>query len=142
MKNRAAVAVWLSWVSLALLAACAEKDPEAKLREARARWEVEALGVVEGGEGMLNVSVRVAGPPRSELDQLTVRIELFDADRALLANFWHTFDVSAIPLGAATEISVRVPSPEREVSGVRIDRVLHPTQEEAAHIPELKDLAG
>ena len=124
--------------ALLFLVACAPSDPAAEIRSQRARWEVQALEWVRTADGSIQISTRVLGPPNSTIEQLTVRVDLLDADGNSMRADWHTFDLKGIPRGGPADRAIRL-APLDGVEGVSIDSMLDPTADEVPHIKELAD---
>jgi hypothetical protein len=125
---------------LLLAAACVPTDPTASAMAQRARWNVTLLSWSQATDGTLTLSVRLSGPPRSDLDALTVRVLLSDESGAEVQRFWHTLDLSGIERGGPADRLIRAGSVPLETAGAGIDQVLAPTEEELPHIVELRDL--
>ena len=133
-------------MSLVLSAgACGESDRRAGILSERARWKVVPLNWSLSDESRIQLSTRISGPTRSDLQQLTFRVMLVDAQENVLKEMWRTVDLTEIPMGGpqdklfvfdATEIATA------EVD-LQLSMVLDPTPEEARHIAELRlDGAG
>ena len=128
-------------ISLVLSAgACGESDPRAGILSQRARWKVVPLNWSLSDESRIQLSTRISGPTRSNLQQLTFRVTLVDAQQNVLKEMWRTVDLTQIPMGGpqdkifvfdATEIAIA------EVD-LQLSMVLDPTPEEARHIVELR----
>jgi hypothetical protein len=134
-------------VCLACVGGCGPKDPRTEVLEQRARWELTPQGFIVRDDGRLMLTVGVAGPARSTLDRLTFRIELRDTEGHLLAEKWHTLDLSAIPLGVGTDVMVDLGQPPEgfvlagdppRYGEISLDRVLQPDPEESRQIVELQ----
>ena len=112
----------------------------ALLLEERGRWNVELLSWAAGEDGRLLLGARISGPVHARLRELTIRIDLLDAEEQSLGREWWTLDVSGIKRGGPEDISIRLAAPDFEVEGIRFDPVLAPTPDEEAHIRELQAL--
>jgi hypothetical protein len=124
---------------LALAAACAPSDPQAKILDERARWNVRIVSWAQDPAGDLHVGTMVSGPTRSRIGELTVRFDLLDAAGARLARRWHTYDLSQVPRGAPVEFLVHIADPGAVVDGLTVDPVLEPDTEERLRIRELHE---
>jgi hypothetical protein len=123
---------------LPVLASCGgPEDPAKRAREQRARWNVTLLDWSQSPDGAVTLSTRVSGPPNSDLDQLTVLVQLFDADENEIDRTWHTFDLSDVQRGGPADKIIRIRDLPGEVAGAGIDPVLDPTADDEPHIPEL-----
>jgi hypothetical protein len=138
---RRSLLVWTSFVILVAGAtACAPQDPIAEVHQQRARWRVDLLSWAAGEDGSLALSTRLTGPPRSSLEQLTIRIAMLDALEQPIETAWWTFDLTAIERGGPEDVLFRIPAPESavEVEGLILESVLNPTPEDVPHIRELR----
>jgi len=124
-------------VPLALVG-CATGDERVGALEARAAWSVEPGQWVVGEDGTLIVVVRIFGPARSPIEKLTFRFELLDAAQQTLKEDWRTIDLADVPQGALVEKQYRIDAAGFAVEGLRVDRMLAPTAEQEARIPELR----
>jgi len=123
-----------------LSAAGCAGDPYQDVLEQRARWTVQLLSWAGDQQGGYRLSTRISGPTSSSIDRLTVAIDLLDDQGARIERVWHTFDLSDIPRGGPKDVSLRVPAAEMPASGIAIDPVSNPTDEERRQIAELRDL--
>jgi len=139
-RNLAAVVALLAVLAtLALLTAgCGPRDPKERILQDRARWDVTVLSWSQGDDGTVTISVRLSGPPNSGLDELTVRLQMFDSESRVIESKWHTFDLSDVPRGGPADKIIRVREFPHEVLGAGIDSVLVPTAEEESRIRELQ----
>jgi len=137
-RVRLARSVGLGVLVLAALGpACATGDPRARVLEDRARWSATLLSWAQSpGPGPVTLAVRLSGPPRSKLDRFTVRVQLHDAEGAVLSSVWHTFDLTDVEGGGPADRSIRIPI-DREVAGASVDGVPQPTEAEQSNLPEL-----
>jgi hypothetical protein len=125
-------------VLLVCLAACGPSDPRERVLEERARWRVTLLDWAMGPDGTITLSLRLSGPVRSELERLTVRIVLQDAQGNPVDHEWRTLDVSGVERGGPEDVLLRLEPRGPDVAGIGIDPVPRPGPEEAAHIEELQ----
>jgi len=125
---------------VAIAAACATPDPEARVLERRGLWDVELLSTVIREDGSALANFRLSGPVNRELDDLTIRIDLLDQDRRVIRSVWHAFDLRDISRGTPTEKIVALPAIDPAPEGVTFDRVLRPTESDRGQIVELRDL--
>jgi hypothetical protein len=124
---------------LAVLAAgCGPGDPKEGILQDRARWNVSVLSWSQSEDGTVAIGTRLSGPPNSKLSELTVQVQLVDADSQIIETVWHTFDLSDVQRGGPADKIVRIREFPQEVSGAGIDLVLSPTAEEEAQIRELQ----
>ena len=121
-----------------LIAGCVPVDPKEGILQDRARWDVVVLSWSQGEDGTVTVSTRLSGPPNSRLDELTVRLQMFDSESRVIESVWHTFDLSDVPRGGPADKIIRVRQFPHEVLGAGIDPVLAPTAEEESRISELQ----
>jgi hypothetical protein len=121
-----------------MLAGCSPSDPRAGILEERARWDVRLLNWAQDAEGSINISTRVSGPPNSELEKLTVRVKLLDADDSTVDSIWHTYDLEQVPRGGPSDLFIRIPRASQSITGLALDMVLMPSPEEQARIVELQ----
>ena len=121
-----------------LAAGCGSTDPKERILQDRARWNVTVLSWSQAEDGTVTISARLSGPPNSGLDELTVRLQLFDSDSQVIESVWHSFDLSDVQRGGPADKIVRVREFPREVFGAGIDPVLVPTAEEESRINELQ----
>lgn len=133
---------WLPIVLLLLVvaAACRPSDPRAEVLKQRARWTVDLLSWVQGEDGQISLTVRVAGPPNSTLDELTFRINLLDAANETLVSEWRTVDLSQLARGGPKDLFFKVEPPDQPVEGLAVSVVVNPTAEQEQHIKELQSL--
>ena len=94
---RRAVPVFL--LVLAFLAGCAPADPRQRILAERADWRVDVLSWAMAEGGKMTVSVRVSGPVQSELEQLTVRLDMLDGQDQQVGSVWRTLDLSGVQRG-------------------------------------------
>lgn len=120
-----------------LLAACGGGDARRAVLEERVRWKVEPLSMAATPDGGMVVSARITGPVRSDLERLTVRLLLEDAQGRTVGHEWRTLDVSAISRGRPTEVNLIVAPRDQPIAAVGIDLVPSPTPAEAERMPEL-----
>jgi hypothetical protein len=121
-----------------LAAGCGVSDPRERILQDRARWNVTVLSWSQGEDGTVTIGTRLSGPPNSALEELTVRLQLFDSDSQVIESVWHSFDLSDVQRGGPADKIVRVGEFPHEVFGAGIDQVLAPTVEEEARIKELQ----
>ena len=121
-----------------LTGGCGPRDPKERILQDRARWDVTVLSWSQSDEGTVTVSARLSGPPNSGLDELTVRLQMFDSESRVIESTWHTFDLSDVPRGGPADKIIRVREYPHEVFGAGIDSVLVPTAEEESRIRELQ----
>jgi len=112
-------------------------DPRQRVLDQRARWNVQLLSWSQSPDGTVTLGARLSGPPNSDLEQLTVRVQLYDADENVIGSEWHSFDLSDVERGGPVDLNVRIREFPHEVAGAGFDLVLQPTAEEESHIPEL-----
>ena len=93
-------------------------------------------------DGRITLNARLLGPVRSQIDRLTVRIELRDAQGTVVDREWWTLDLSGIQRGGPEDVLIRLPAREVAVEELTIDPVLDPTPEEISHIEELQMMKG
>jgi hypothetical protein len=117
---------------------CGPQDPKERILQERARWNVTVLNWSQGEDGTVTISTRLSGPPNSTLGELTVRLQLFDADSQVIESVWHTFDLSDVQRGGPADKIVRVREFPHEVFGAAVDPVFTPTADEEARISELQ----
>lgn len=117
--------------------ACAPADPATRVLEERARFKVEPVSWAVVDDGSINLSARLSGPVRSELEELTFRIELLDAAEEVIDREWYTVDLTDFKRGVPKEVLISLAPPGATVDGLRIDPVLDPTPEESRYIKEL-----
>ena len=123
---------------LAVLAVgCGPSDPRDRVLTERVRWNVDLLDWAEAADGTITLSARVSGPPRSQLDELTVRLLLQDAAGAEVGREWWTIDLSGIQRGGPEDMMLRLAPRQAAVHGIGIDSVPAPTADEQRQIPEL-----
>ena len=120
-----------------LFSACAPADPVARVLEERARWKVEPISWAIVEDGSINLSARISGPVRSELETLTFRIELLDATEDMIDHEWRTVDLAGFERGVSQELMFSLAAREATVDGLRIDPVYDPTPEESRQIKEI-----
>ena len=125
-------------IGIGCFAACQPSDPRIAILEQRARWNVELLSWAVDEGGVMSVSTRVSGPPNSNLEQLTFRLDLFDPEQNVLSEVWRTIDLRKAPQGAPTEYLLRVPTEGQTVDALTLSQVLQPTPEQEPHIAELQ----
>ena len=135
---RAVVFVALPAVAAALAAGCVPTDPRERVLQERARWNVTVLNWSQGKDGTVTIGTRLSGPPNSRLDELTVRVQLFDPASSVIESVWHTFDLSDVQRGGPADKIIRVREFPREVFGAGVDPVLAPTADEESRISELQ----
>ena len=138
---RRSLLVWTSFVILALGAmSCAPQDPVAEIHQQRARWQVDLLGWAAGDDGSFAVSTRLTGPPKSSLEQLSIRIAMLDALEQPIDKTWWTFDLTTIERGGPKDVLFKIKAPESaaEVEGLILEAVLNPAPEDVPHIRELR----
>lgn len=124
---------------LAALAACGPSDPQARILEERAGWNVTLLSWAVREDGTISLGLRVSGPVRSRLERLTVRFVLQDAAGNQVGEQWRTLDLSEIERGGPEDILLRLESPEgAAVEGIGVDTVPVPGPEDLPHIEELR----
>ncbi len=133
----AAIAATLGFIAL-WVAGCGPSDPKERVLQDRARWNVNVLSWSQSEDGTVTISTRLSGPPNSTLEELTVRLQLFDADSQVIESIWHSFDLSDVQRGGPADKIVRVGEFPHEVFGAGIDRVVAPTAEEESRIKELR----
>ena len=122
---------------LLLSSACAPSDPREQILSERARWKVTPLSWSMGQDGRITLSARLAGPVRSQIDRLTVRVEMRDAPGAVVSHEWLTLDLAEVRRGGPEDVLFRFPAAAAGVEELTIDHVLDPGPEEAPHIEEL-----
>ena len=129
------------------IAGCGPKDPRAEVLEQRARWSLTPQGFLERDDGRMMLTVGVAGPARSTIETLTFRIELRDTSGQVLGQLWRTIDLTAIPLGVGTDVTIDLgqPPPGFVIAGdppqygdIVVDPVPAPDPEESRQIEELQ----
>ena len=129
------------------IAACGPKDPRTEVLEQRARWSLTPQGFLEKDDGRMMLTVGVAGPAHSTIERLTFRIEIRDTAGEVLDRRWRTVDLSVIPLGVGTDVTIDLGQPPEGfvVAGdpprygdILIDPVLAPDPEESRQIEELQ----
>jgi len=123
-----------------LVAGCRPSDPRAEVLKQRARWTVDLLSWVEGEDGQISLTVRVAGPPNSSLSELTFRVNLLDGANQTLASEWRTVDLSEIARGGPKDLFYKVDPAGRIVEGLAVSVVANPTPEQEQHIKELQSI--
>jgi len=121
-----------------LTAGCGSSDPKERILQDRARWDVTVLSWSQGDDGTVTIGTRLSGPPNSGLDELTVRLQMFDSESRVIESTWHTFDLSDVPRGGPADKIIRVREFPQEVFGAGIDSVRVPTAEEESRIRELQ----
>ena len=135
---RAVSLLSLLGILAALVAGCGPSDPKESILQDRARWNVSVLSWSQSDDGTVTIGTRLSGPPNSKLSELTVRVQLVDADSEIIETVWHTFDLSDVQRGGPADKIVRIGEFPQEVFGAGIDLVLSPTAEEEAQISELQ----
>ena len=123
------------------LSACAPADPHRKVLEERARWAVNLEGWATREDGTITAEFLVKGPVRSDLRQLTVRVEFYGPQGELLEQRWKTLDLSRVSMGTPTRMTLSFAPPEGQVEGLAVVHVTNPSSEEERHIPELATAA-
>lgn len=116
---------------------CRPSDPELRILQERARWDVRILSWAQGEGGRILAGTQVSGPPNSGLKQLTVRFDLMGPSGARVGTHWHTYDLAQVPRGGPSDLTVGIPDPGVPVEGLAVSLVLQPSAEEKARIPEL-----
>ena len=124
------------------LADCGSSDPREQILSDRARWTLTPLSWSMSEDGRITLNARLLGPVRSQIDRLTVRIELRDAQGTVVDREWWTLDLSGIQRGGPEDVLIRLPAREVAVEELTIDPVLDPTPEEISHIEELQTNEG
>ena len=124
------------------LADCGPSDPREQILSDRARWTLTPLSWSMTEDGRITLNARLLGPVRSQIDRLTVRIELRDAQGTVVDREWWTLDLSGIQRGGPEDVLIRLPAREVAVEELTIDPVLDPTPEEISHIEELQTMKG
>jgi hypothetical protein len=132
-----AVATLLA-ILAALCAACGPGDPREGILQDRARWNVTVQNWSQSEDGTVMIGTRLSGPPNSKLSELTVRVQLVDADSQIIETVWHTFDLSDVQRGGPADKTIRIRDFPHEVAGAGVDPVYSPTAEEELQIPELQ----
>ncbi|MDH3627662.1 MAG: hypothetical protein OEV00_15710 [Acidobacteriota bacterium] len=133
--------VALAALSIPCLTGCGPSDPVADVLAQRARWEVIPQNWVQDDAGTVSVSVRLAGPPKSTLGSLTVRVAVADAAGSPAGEYWHTFDLAGIERGGPVDRLIRL----RDVPVIEeldIDPIYAPTEDQYTHIQELSGLTA
>ena len=123
-----------------MVLACAPADPLVEALEQRNFWQVIPLNWVQDEAGVVSVSVRLSGPQRSGIEQLTVLVRLVDSTGNSVGEHWHTFDLSDIERGGPVDRFIRlrgIPPADQ----MDIDTLPVPTAEQQAQMPELQGLA-
>jgi hypothetical protein len=123
---------------IAVLTGCATTDSREGILRERARWNVVPLSYSQTEEGHVHLSVRVSGPTRSRLQQLTFRIELKDAADRVVGREWWTLDLTQVALGGPKDVQISLRNISADVESIGIDPVPDPTSEETAYIKELQ----
>lgn len=118
-------------------AGCGPSDPRERILSERAKWSVTPLSWSMGQDGRITLSARLVGPVRSQIDRLTVRVEMRDAQGAVVGHEWWTLDLSEVRRGGPEDVLFRFPAAAAGVEELTIDHVLDPGPEEAPHIEEL-----
>ena len=136
--SKLAVSILVPLALILWTAGCGDSDPEQKILDERARWEVRVLNWAQEPGGPINISTRVSGPPASRIGQLTVRFDLLDADEEKLGEHWNTFDLAQAPRGGPSDLLVRIPDPGRPVENLALNLMLEPTAAERSRLVELK----
>jgi hypothetical protein len=121
--------------------ACGSSDPLEDVLRERARWKVEVRSFVVLDDGSSRVTVQVAGPVKSSLEVLTVRVELVDAEGKTLHASWVPIDLSDVQRGVPAEKSLSLPAISAVPESVQVDPILAPTEQDIQHMPELSNLA-
>lgn len=124
-----------------LAVGCAPTDPrEAALAE-RAAWTISVERWLQGEDGTVLVTARATGPVHAELKSLTVRIDLLDAEGAVLREDWRALDLSGFSRGVTQELVLKLPAVETTVEGLRLDPMPDPTPDQQARMEELPPAA-
>ncbi len=142
MSIRSASTAFLAAGLFLGILACGPGDPRVEILEARAGWMVEPTSWVVGEDGTVIVGVRISGPARTPLTQLTFRILLHDAAGETLREEWQTIELSGVPQGSMVERQYRLDPGGAEVDAVTVDPVRVPTADQEPHIAELAHLSG
>ena len=116
---------------------CGPRDPKERILQDRARWDVTVLSWSQSDDRTVTISTRLSGPPNSGLDELTVRLQMFDSESRVIESVWYTFDLSDVQRGGPADKIIRVREFPHEVYGAGIDLVRVPTAEEESRIREL-----
>jgi hypothetical protein len=124
-------------LAVALAGCGGAKDPKQRAIEQRARWSVTLLDWSQSSDGVVTLGTRLVGPPNSDLDGLTVRVQLFDESETEIQRSWHTFDLTDVERGGPVDRIIRIRDLDGEIAGAAIDMVLQPTADDESHIPEL-----
>ena len=122
-----------------LVWACGPKDPHEEVLSERKRWDVTPKTYVQAEDGTIRLTVSVSGPARTKIEQLTFRIEYKDGAGQVAGEQWKTVALSGVPMGAAADFTFELDTevPYEELN-LEVDRVLAPTPEQSAQIPELQ----
>lgn len=137
-----ALNIVLPFVLVLVGSGCGQSDPEQKILDERARWEVRVLNWAQEPGGPINISTRVSGPPASKIKHFTVRVDLLDADEQKLGEHWHTFDLAQVPRGGPSDLFVRIPDPGWPVENLALNLMLEPAPEERSRLRELAPAAN
>jgi hypothetical protein len=137
MRPRRAIPTSALLIAIASVAACNSTDPQLKVLQERARWDVRILSWAQEADGPINVATRISGPPASSLEQLTVRFDLLGGSDEPLGSHWHTYDLADVPRGGPSDLLVRVPGHEVAVEGLAVSLVLQPNADDQSRMPEL-----